>query len=57
MLHAVEDLEVFLHDKSPDSRTLTNFRVTFWKEAEGFCIMNNHVAQLTRQMDYKRQPT
>jgi hypothetical protein len=47
-LHPVKHLEVFLYDKSPDSRALTNFGVTLWKETEAFTALNNHVTQLAR---------
>src|ERR1017187_8828481 len=48
MLNSVKYLEVFLYDKSPDSRALTNFGVTLWKETEAFTALNNQVTQLAR---------
>lgn len=45
-MHTVKYFEVFLYDKSPDSRTLPNFRVTLWKETKAFTALNNDVTEL-----------
>jgi hypothetical protein len=47
-LHPVEYLEVFHYDKSPDSRALSDFWVTLWKETKAFTGLNDHFAQLAR---------
>jgi hypothetical protein len=43
MLNSVKYLEVFLYDKSPDSRALANFWMTLWKETEAFTALNDHL--------------
>src|ERR1039457_4226523 len=48
MLNPVKHLEVFLYDKSPDSRALTNFWVTLRKETQAFASLDDHQAQFLR---------
>src|ERR1035437_7953458 len=48
MADSVEHLEVFLHDKTPDARALTNSWMTLWKETQDFTGLNDQFPQLAR---------
>jgi hypothetical protein len=45
-MYPAKHLEIFLDDKSPDSRARTNSWVTLWKETEVFTGLKDELAQL-----------
>ena len=48
VLDAVKDLEILLHDETPDFWTLTHARITLREEAQAFGHLNNAFAQIKR---------